>query len=79
MSVLGGFPFVANLFSLYLLFFESNCLIMKKLILISVVAFSFSSCRNSMDSCIQRAMDDGMSRSEAKEMCEDGRDDSFRR
>lgn len=51
---------------------------MKYLLLVFVVIF-LSSCRNNMDSCIKRAMDDGMARSEAKEVCEDGRDNSVRR
>ena len=51
---------------------------MKNLLFVFAV-MSLYSCRNNMDSCIERAMDDGMSRSEAQERCEDGRDNSIRR
>lgn len=68
----------ARLIYLYLSIFVQNQYLMKCLLIVFTV-LSLSSCRNNMDSYIERAMDDGMSRSEAKEMCEDGRDNSVRR
>ncbi|WP_405327710.1 hypothetical protein [Leeuwenhoekiella sp. LLG6367-2.1] len=38
-----------------------------------------TSCRGKMDSCIDNLVEDGMSRSEARELCEEGRDNSYRR
>lgn len=45
--------------------------------LLLLLILFFSSCR--MDSCIDRGVEQGMSRSEAKEACEEGRDNSYKR
>lgn len=49
-----------------------------KYLLVLVIASLFSSCSSKMDNCVDSLMDKGKSRSEAKEICEEGRDASVR-